>query len=215
MAYTWDTEGADAAGRRLTQYFEMFGSRAIYHEGWIASAPPIQAPWDLTLEKPPADVMNGFPWELYNLEQDWTQADDLAARMPDKLRDMQQRFIMEAEKYRVFPLDDTRLGRFMSEKPSYSADRTVFTYTGEIANVPYPGAAGAPNLLNRSYTIAAEITVPQEGAEGVLVTDGGRFGGYGFYLLGQAGLHLEPRPARHGEMARQGGARAGQAHAGV
>jgi arylsulfatase len=181
MAYTWD--GADAPGRRLTQYFEMFGSRAVYHDGWIASAPPIQAPWDLTLEKLPVDVMNGFPWQLYNLQDDWTQADDLAAKMPDKLRDMQQRFIMEAEQYRVFPLDDTRLQRFMSAKPSYSGGRTVFTYEGEIANVPFPGAGGAPNLLNRSYTISAEITIPQDGAEGILVTDGGRFGGYGFYLL--------------------------------
>jgi len=147
------------------------------------SAPPIQAPWDATLEKPPADVMNGFPWQLYHVEEDWTQAEDLAAKMPDKLRDMQQRFIMEAEKYRVFPLDDTRLARFMSAKPSYSPGRTVFTYAGEIANVPFPGIAGAPNLLNRSYTISVEIIVPQGGAEGMLVTDGGRFGGHGFYLL--------------------------------
>ena len=90
MAYTWDKDGADAPGRRVTQYFEMFGSRAIYHDGWIASAPPIVAPWDLTLKPPPTDVMNGFPWQLYNLDKDWTQANDLAAKMPDKLRDMQQ-----------------------------------------------------------------------------------------------------------------------------
>jgi arylsulfatase A-like enzyme len=181
MAYTWDN--ASAPGRRVTQYFEMFGSRAIYHDGWIASAPPIQAPWDLTLTKPPSDVMNGFKWELYNLEEDWTQANDLAAKMPEKLRDMQQRFIMEAEKYRVFPLDDTRLARFISPKPNYAPGRTLFTYSGEISNVPFPGAGGAPSLLNRSYTITAEIEIPQGGAEGVLVTDGGRFGGYGFYLL--------------------------------
>ena len=180
MAYTWDN--ANAPGRRVTQYFEMFGSRAIYHDGWIASAPPIQAPW-VTLTKPPADVMNGFKWELYDVEKDWTQADDLAARMPDKLRDMQQRFVMEAEKYRVFPLDDTRLARFISPKPNYAPDRTLFTYSGAISNVPFPGTGGAPSLLNRSYTITAEVEIPQGGAEGVLVTDGGRFGGYGFYLL--------------------------------
>src|SRR5215510_6008429 len=101
MAYTWDN--ASAPGQRVTQYFEMFGSRAIYHDGWIASAPPIQAPWDLSLGKPPVDVMNGFKWELYNIDEDWTQSNDLAAKMPDKLRDMQQRFIVEAERYRVFP----------------------------------------------------------------------------------------------------------------
>jgi arylsulfatase len=182
MAYTWDN--AKAPGRRVTQYFEMFGTRAIYHEGWIASAPPIHAPWDLGLEKLPTDVMNGFKWQLYNIDEDWTQANDLAAKMPDKLRDMQQRFTMEAEKYRVFPLDDSTLSRFVSQdKPNYAFGRTLFTYTGEIANVPYPGIGGAPSLLDRSYTVTAEVTIPQGGAEGMLVTDGGRFGGYGFYLL--------------------------------
>jgi len=181
MAYTWDN--ADAPGQRVTQYFEMFGSRAIYHDGWIASAPPIQAPWDLSLEKPPADVMNDFKWELYNIDEDWSQANNLAAKMPDKLRDLQQLFIMEAEKYRVFPLDDTRLTRFISEKPSYTPDRTEFVYTGEISNVPFPETGSAPSLLNRSYTITAEIEIPAAGAEGMLMTDGGRFAGYGFYLL--------------------------------
>jgi arylsulfatase A-like enzyme len=180
MAYTWDN--ANAPGRRTTQYFEMFGSRAIYHDGWIASAPPPSPPWNFT-EKPIPDVMNGFKWELYNLDEDWTQANDLAAKMPDKLRDMQQRFTMEAEKYGVFPLDDTRLSRFISDKPSYTPGRTVYTYFGEISNVPFPGTAGAPPVLNRSYTFTAEIEIPQGGAEGMLVTNGGRFGGYGFYLL--------------------------------
>ncbi|MEW4531498.1 arylsulfatase [Maioricimonas sp. JC845] len=183
MAYTWDKEGADAPGRRVTQYFEMFGSRAIYHDGWIASAPPLHAPWDPSLAKAPTDVMNAFKWELYDLEDDWTQANDLAEAMPEKLRDMQQLFILEAQKYRVFPLDDAVLSRFVGKKPSYTPGRTEYTYTGEIANVPFPGVAGSPPLLNRSYTITAEIEVPEGGAEGMLVTDGGRFGGYGFYLL--------------------------------
>jgi arylsulfatase len=181
MAYTWDD--ADAPGRRVTQYFEMFGSRAIYHDGWIASAPPVIAPWAPSLAPPPTDVMNGFPWELYNLGDDWTQATDLAANMPDKLRDMEQLFIMQAEKYQVFPLDDRTLPRFVGPKPSYTPDRTVFTYSGELTDVPFPGVAGAPKLLNRSYTITADVEIPQGGAEGMLVTDGGRFAGYGFYLL--------------------------------
>jgi arylsulfatase A-like enzyme len=181
MAYTWDNPGAP--GRRTTQYFEMFGSRAIYQNGWMASAPPVQAPWDLSLAPPMADVMNGFHWQLYDLDKDWTQADDLAAKMPGKLRDMQQAWTMEAAKYQVFPLNDSRLGRFMSAKPNYTPDRTLFTYSGELSNVPYPGTGGAPNLLNRSYTITAEVDIPEGGAEGMLVTDGGRFGGYGFYLL--------------------------------
>jgi hypothetical protein len=183
MSYTWDKANANTPSRRTTQYFEMFGSRAIYNNGWIASAPPIQAPWDLTLAEPPKDVMNGFRWELYNVNDDWTQANDLAAKMPDKLRDMQQQFTMEAAKYQVFPLDDSRLTRFISEKPSYSPGRTVFTYTGELSNVPFPETGSAPSLLNRSYTITADVEIPQGGSEGMLVTDGGRFGGYGFYLL--------------------------------
>jgi arylsulfatase A-like enzyme len=183
VVYTWDKASANAPGQRTTQYFEMFGSRAIYHDGWIASAPPVHAPWILTLDKPPSDVMNGFPWELYNLTEDWTQANNLAAKMPDKLRAMQQVFAMEATKYQVFPLNDTRLARFISEKPSYAPDRTLFTYSGEVSNVPFPDTGSAPSLLNRSYTITAEIEIPQGGAEGMLMTDGGRFAGYGFYLL--------------------------------
>jgi arylsulfatase A-like enzyme len=183
MVYTWDKANANAPGQRTTQYFEMFGSRAIYHDGWIASAPPVGAPWILTLQKPPSDIMNGFPWQLYNLNKDWTQANDLAAKMPDKLRDMKQLFTLEATKYNVFPLNDTRLARFIGEKPSYSPGRTVFTYTGELTNVPFADAGNAPSLLNKSYTITAEIEVPKGGAEGMLMTDGGRAAGYGFYLL--------------------------------
>jgi arylsulfatase A-like enzyme len=181
MTYTWD--GADAPGRRVTQYFEMFGSRAIYHDEWIASAPPVVAPWALSLAAPPTDVMNDFKWELYNMGEDWSQAKDLAAKMPDKLRDMEQRFTMQAEKYQVFPLDDRTLPRFVGPKPSYTPGRTVFTYSGELTDVPFPGVAGAPNVLNKSYTITAEVEIPEGGAEGMLVTDGGRFAGYGFYLL--------------------------------
>jgi len=127
--------------------------------------------------------MNGFKWELYDTNKDWTQAHDLAAKMPDKLRDLQQLFTMEAAKYRVFPLDDTRLTRFISEKPSYSPGRTEFTYSGTVMNVPYPDTGSAPSLLNKSYTITAALEVPEGGGEGMLMTDGGRFAGYGFYLL--------------------------------
>src|SRR6266545_2939347 len=181
MVYTWDK--ANAPDRRTTQYFEMFGSRAIYQDGWIASAPPVITPWVLTMTGATKDVMNGFKWELYDLNKDWTQSKDLASQMPDKLRDLQQAFTMEAAKYNVFPLDDSRVPRFFGEKPNYTPGRTVFTYSGELSNVPFPGSAGAPDLLDRSYTITADIEVPEGGAEGMLVTDGGHFGGYGFYLL--------------------------------
>lgn len=181
MVYTW--EEAQAPDRHTTQYFEMFGSRAIYHDGWIASAPPIGAPWILSLEKPPADIMNGYTWELYNTNEDWTQANNLAASEPDKLRDMQELFTLEATRFNVFPLDNTRLERFIAPKPSYTPGRREFSYTAPIADVPFPGTGSAPSLLDCSYTITAEIEVPSSGVEGVLVTDGGRFAGYGFYLL--------------------------------
>jgi len=181
MVYTWDK--ANAPDRRTTQYFEMFGSRAIYQDGWIASAPPVITPWVLTMTGATKDVMNGFKWELYDLNKDWTQSKDLASQMPDKLRDLQQTFTLEAAKYNVFPLDDSRISRFFGAKPNYTPSRTVFTYSGELSNVPFPGYAGAPDLLDKSYTITADVEIPQSGAEGMLVTDGGRFGGYGFYLL--------------------------------
>jgi arylsulfatase len=183
MAYTWDKANASAPSKRTTQYFEMFGKRAIYHDGWIASTPPLNPPWEISLKQASTDVMNSFTWELYNLNDDWTQANNLAAQMPDKLRDMQQLFILEATKYQVFPLDDSTLSRFIGHKPSYSADRSIFTYTGEVSNVPFAETGSAPSLLNRSYTITAEVEIPEGGAEGMLMTDGGRFAGYGFYLL--------------------------------
>ena len=161
----------------------MFGSRAIYQDDWIASAPPVIAPWIITLTGATIDVMNGFDGSCTISIKIGRRPKTLRAEMPDKLRDMEQAFMMEAAKYHVFPLDDTRVPRFFGEKPSYTAGRTLFTYSGEMSNVPFPGTGGAPDLLNRSYTITADVEIPQGGAEGMLVTDGGRFGGYGFYLL--------------------------------
>jgi arylsulfatase A-like enzyme len=180
MVYTWDKP--KAPGRRTTQYFEMFGWRAIYHDEWIASAPPVNPPWVITMTGATKDVMNGFPWELYDLSKDWTQADDVKDQYPDKLRDLKQLFTLEASKYNVFPLDDSRISRFLSPKPSFAPDRTEFTYRGPIANVP-TGTGGGPNPVNRSYTMTAEIEVPAGGAEGMLITDGSRFSGYAMYLL--------------------------------
>jgi arylsulfatase len=179
MTYTWPRENANAPSRRRTQYFEMFGNRAIYHDGWIASTTPPSPPW-LPGAKMPQDVMNGYTWELYNLEEDPTQDDDLAARMAEKLRDMQQLFIREATRYDVFPLDNTVAARVVAPRPNPTAGRTLFDYAGELSQVPH---GAAPSLIDRSYTITAQVEIPKNGAEGMLVTQGGRFGGYGFYLL--------------------------------
>jgi len=181
MAYTWDKANANAPSTRTTQYFEMFGDRAIYHDGWIASTTPWAAPWLMGLVgKPPTDPINGYTWELYNLSEDYSQNNDLAAKNPDKLRQLQELFLVEATRYQVFPLDNSVAARLLAPRPSASAGRSVFTYSGESVGLP---PSGTPDILNRSYTITAEIEVPKAGGEGVIVTEGGRFGGFGLYLL--------------------------------
>jgi arylsulfatase A-like enzyme len=180
MAYTFDKANANAPSTRTTQYFEMFANRAIYHDGWIAATTPPAPPWLLGTAKLPQDVINGYKWELYNLTEDYSEANDLAAKMPDKLREMQELFLVEAAKYNVFPLDNSVLPRIIAPRPSATAGRNVFTYSGEMPGLP---DSDAPSILNKSYTITADVEIPQGGAEGMLVTLGGRFGGYGFYLL--------------------------------
>jgi arylsulfatase A-like enzyme len=180
MTYTFDKANANAPSTRKTQYFEMFANRAIYHDGWIAATTPPAAPWLMGTVKLPQDVINGYKWELYNLTEDYSEFNDLAAKMPDKLREMQELFMVEATKYNVFPMDNSILTRLIAPRPSATAGRTVFTYSGEMSGLP---DSDAPSILNKSYTITAEVQIPQGGAEGMLATLGGRFGGYGLYLL--------------------------------
>jgi hypothetical protein len=178
MVYTWDKANANAPSKRTTQYFEMLGNRAIYHEGWVACTTPVSTPWDLGL-KPSPDVITGYNWELYNIKEDFSQFNDLAAQMPDKLKEMQDLFYVEAKKHDVLPLDNSSLARFLTPRPSPMAGRNSFTYTGELSGVP---PACAPSILGRSYNIEAEVEIPEGGAEGMIVTEGGRFGGYGLFL---------------------------------
>jgi arylsulfatase len=179
MVYTFDKANANAPSKRETQYFEMFANRAIYHDGWIAATTPPAAPWLLGSVKLP-EVVNGYQWELYNIADDYSESNDLAAKMPDKLRELQELFFVEGTKYNVFPLDNSVLTRLITPRPSSTAGRTFFTYSGEMAGLP---VGDAPSILNKSYTISAEVEIPQGGGEGMLVTLGGRFGGYGLYLL--------------------------------
>jgi arylsulfatase A-like enzyme len=179
MAYTFDNANANAPSTRKTQYFEMFGNRAIYHDGWIAATTPPAPPWLMGLAKMP-DVINGYKWELYNIAEDYSEANDLAATMPDELRQLQEIFLMEATKYNVFPLDNTVIQRLLTPRPSATAGRDVFTYSGETSGID---VSDAPSILNRSYTITAEVEVPPDGGDGMIATLGGRFGGYGLYLL--------------------------------
>jgi arylsulfatase len=178
MTYTWDKANANAPTKHPTQYFEMLGNRAVYQDGWMAATTPVTIPWILSTAPPP-DVITGYKWELYNLNEDVTESTDLAAKMPDKLKAMQDVFYAEAAKYNVLPLDNSTLARFMTKRPSATAGRTTFTYSGVLSDVPN---AAAPDIKEKAYSITAEVEIPEGGAEGMIVTDGGRFGGYGLFL---------------------------------
>ncbi|MGA7311972.1 MAG: arylsulfatase, partial [Pseudolabrys sp.] len=139
---------------------------------------PVTLPWELSTKSPP-DVITGYSWELYNVKEDPTQFNDLAAKMPEKLKQMQALFYAEAKKYNVLPLDNSTLARWNTPRPSLTAGRTVFTYSGELTGVP---GSAAPDIKNKSYSVTAEVEIPEGGAEGMIVTEGGRFGGYGLFL---------------------------------
>jgi arylsulfatase A-like enzyme len=179
LAYTWAPANAAAPGRRRTQHFEMLGHRAIYHDGWFANTTPPTLPWAQSGHAP-EDVVNGYAWELYDLAADPTQAHDLAARHPARLLALQQLFLVEAARHQVLPLDNTSLPRLITPRPGPNAGRSEFVYRGPGGGLL---AAAAPSLLNRAYRIVAEIEVPATGASGMIATHGGRFVGWGFYLL--------------------------------
>lgn len=179
MVYTWDRTNSDAPTTRNTQYFEIFGNRAIYHDGWMANTVPAVTPWEGVNAHPPTDVMNGYKWELFNLVSDPTQTNDLAAKEPEKLRLMQELWLIEATRNQVLPLNNSQLPILTNQRPGPAAGRTQFVYTAPMTSTQF---GVAPSILNRSYRITAEIEVPQGGADGVLVTQGGRFAGYALYI---------------------------------
>jgi arylsulfatase len=177
MAYTFDKANADAPSPHKIQYFEMISNRGIYNDGWYANTTPPIPPWEL---KPPTIPITDYKWELYNLKEDYSQFNDLSGAMPDKLKEMQALFAQEAAKYGVFPLDNQAFARAIAPRPSTVAGKTVFTYTGVNVGIP---TDNAPNILNRSFTITAEVNVPQGGGDGMIATEGGRWAGYGLYML--------------------------------
>jgi arylsulfatase A-like enzyme len=179
FAYTFDAKNANAPSRHTTQYFEMFGDHSIYHDGWLLSTKVTRPPWEAFNAANP-DPVNNVTWELYNLNDDFSQVVDIAAKYPDKVEELKKLFLSEAEKYQVLPLDASVAARIVAPRPNITAGRTEFVYTHPMTGLPQ---GDSPFLLNSSYTIAADITVPQGGAEGMILTSGGRFAGYGFYLL--------------------------------
>jgi arylsulfatase len=177
LAYTF--ADAKAPTRHATQYFEMLGNRAIYRDGWIASTTPLRLPWVTYGASPSPD---DFKWELYHVSDDFSQANDLAATQPAKLKEMQQLFDREARKYHVYPLDSSFAERAdPAIRPSLTRGRNDFSYFPGMIRIP---EGSSPDIKNKSYTMTAEVDIPSAGASGVLGTMGGRYGGWALLLTG-------------------------------
>ncbi len=179
FAYLFDAANADAPPPRDTQYFEMMGQWGLWHDDWFLATKVNRAPWD-GFATPNTDPLNNQTFELYDLSTDPTQSTDVAAANPDRVQDMKETFIREATKYQVFPLDASVATRLAAPRPNITAGRTEFVYTQPMTGLPQ---GDSPGILNANYAITAEIDVPEGGAEGMILTSGGRFAGYGFYLL--------------------------------
>jgi arylsulfatase A-like enzyme len=175
MVYSFDK--ADAPGRRRTQYFEMFVNRALYHDGWWAAS-RVNVPWEASQPANPDTAT----WELYNLNEDFAQANNLAETNHDKLRELQDMWWAEAARYSVLPLDSRKTERLSAElqgRPSLAGKRQSFTYYPGTAALP---AGSAPNLLNKSFSITADVEAAGAQTQGVVFSMGGGDGGYGIYV---------------------------------
>jgi arylsulfatase len=168
---------ADAKDRRTKQYFELLSNRAIYSDGWVACTTPVGAPWDSAGAK--VDEITGYKWELYDTSKDFSQAHDLAAEMPDKLKDLQLLFYTEAARYNVLPIDNSKTERLdPAIRPSLTRGRKSFSYTEGMVRIP---EGASPDIKNKSWSLKADVEV-KENASGIIVTQGGLFGGWGLYL---------------------------------
>jgi arylsulfatase len=173
MLYSFND--GSAQDRHTIQYFEMFGNRGVYVDGWTAVTRH-SIPWQMFAERNP---FNEDVWELYDTNTDWTQARDLAAEMPDKLAELQRQFIIEATRYGVLPLDDRvaeRIVPAVAGRPSLIKGDT---------QVLFPGMAmGENNVLdikNKSYAVTANVLLPAKNAQGVIIAQGANFGGWAIY----------------------------------
>lgn len=175
MLYSF--ENPTAEGTRKTQYFEIFGNRGVYSDGWFAGTVH-RAPWETT----PRAALKDDKWELYDTRGDFSLANDLAASNPEKLKEMQALFIEEAIKYRVLPIDDRSLERAnpaLAGRPDLMAGRTSLTLSSGMIGMSENVFI---NVKNRSFSITADLDIPQGGANGVILAQGGRFGGWSLYL---------------------------------
>lgn len=175
MAYTFDR--IDAPSTHLTQYFEIFGHRGIYHDGWVAcTTPQYGGTWEDQTKFARVNVISGYKWELYHVADDFSEAINIADKYPDKLHELQLLFYAEAAKYNVLPLDDSGTERMdPALRPSLTRGRTEFTYMGTVARIP---EGAAPNIRNKSFRITADVVLPKGNGQGMVVTQGGLSGGY-------------------------------------
>jgi len=172
-------DNAKAKDRHTTQYFEIFGNRAIYHDGWLAGTVH-KAPW----EPKPRRALAEDVWELYDVRNDFSLANDLAAKNPRKLKELQALFTREAEKYHVLPLDDRFLERMSAAlvgRQDLMEGRTSLTLAEGMAGMQENVFL---NVKNKSLSITAEVEIPQAGANGAILVQGGRFGGWALYMNG-------------------------------
>ncbi len=161
---------------REAQYFEMLGSRAIQLDGWRAYVPAPSWPLGVQITR---QYLDKAKWMLFNLNDDFSESTDIADKHPEKLDQLKQLWFMQASKYKVFPLDASTVMRLLTPRPELSAPRLKYVYypgTGEV------DGANAADVRNRSHTITAEVEIPKDGAKGVLLANGGTFGGYSFFI---------------------------------
>lgn len=175
MLYTFDH--ADAPARHRTQYFEMLGNRGIYHDGWMANTTPVRNPWDFTTSTPRKTT--DYDWELYDLRHDFSQSNDLAKSNPQKLAEMKEIWEKEARRNNVFPIDDRFQSRIASDRKSVLAKETSYLYWGPDISLP---TGLGPSLAGRSFSLTAQIEVPESHAHGVIAAVGNKFAGWSFFL---------------------------------
>jgi hypothetical protein len=178
LLYSFDD--ADAPERHETQYFEMFCNRGIYHKGWSAVTKH-RTPWEMS--GGPLPSFDDDVWELYDGNTDWTQANDLSKENPAKLHELQRLWLIEAVKYNVLPLDDRQIERFIPEKAGRPTlikgnSQVLFGDMGRLSE------NSVVDVKNKSFAVTSELDVPADGAEGVIIAQGGRFGGWSLYAKG-------------------------------
>ncbi len=184
MVYSFDDAKADSTHR--TQYFEILGNRAIYSDGWVAATTPPEAPWISVTKK--LDPITEWDWELYHVAEDFSEAKNVADQYPEKLREMQLLFYGEADKYNVLPIDADKVSRLdVRLRPSLTSGRDTFTYYDGMIRIP---EGTAPDFKNKSHSISVDVEVGEGNNDGMLVTQGGRFGGWGLYILESRPVYL-------------------------